>query len=397
MRFSIILSVLSFQGSRTDAFLAHSPSSSSTPTVAAIATDYSGTSCRVRRDNLLVLRNSENQGDDDDELIRLIRGPLGVERPRIRPKAIMILSDTTGVTAKAAVEKGLQQFNSCDERFFNIQQGDSEDDDLEEACETMSTRLFPFVRSEDEVAAILKRVSGVNALVVFTMADPDLREQTCRMCELSGVEYVDLLGPMFDSMSTFFQREPLGMIQPADRPNRRRALSDNYYRRIEAVEFTLKCDDGMSPDNLKNADVIILGVSRTGKTPLSVVLAQSMGLKVSNIPLVVDLPPPRQLFEPDIDHRRVFCLTLHADDLERIRRNRLKREMRGARKRGAARNTCKSTILFEWLLSVHPGRLVCSGPHRSSHLVCTSSLLDRRGSRLPVPRFGEREGSRHQA
>jgi regulator of PEP synthase PpsR (kinase-PPPase family) len=164
--------------------------------------------------------------------------------------------------------------------------------------------------------------------LVYTFADPDLRDNTARMCELKNIQYVDLIGPMFQAMSIFFGREPLGKTN--HRPNNRRALSDNYFRRIEAVEFTIKCDDGMAPNFLKEADVILLGVSRTGKTPLSVVLAQTMGLKVSNIPLVVDLPPPRQLFDPDIDPRRVFCLTLNIEDLVRIRRKRLRMELKNA-------------------------------------------------------------------
>lgn len=285
--------------------------------------------------------NENSNNDDDDELLRLIRGPLGAERPTIRPKAIMILSDTTGVTAKTAVEKGLAQFNGCDDRFFSVeQQGkDNNDNDGDEACETMNTKIYPFVRTEDDVAAILKNAKELTALVVFTMADPQLRETTCRMCKLANVQYVDLLGPMFDAMSGFFQRQPLGMITPTDRPSKRRALSDSYYRRVEAVEYTLKCDDGMSPNNWKEADVILLGVSRTGKTPLSVILAQTMGLKVANIPLVVDLPVSRQLFQPEMDSRRIFCLTLNQDDLQRIRKNRLSRELKKAGRRQAASST----------------------------------------------------------
>lgn len=308
---------------------------------------------QLARDATLVLLSSsangegEEEADDDDELIRLIRGPLGAERPRVRPKAILILSDNTGVTAKSAVEKGLAQFNGCDERFFTIQQGNVDDDNNnnnnnDEACETMNTRIYPFIRTEEHVAKILKKAKGLEALLVFTLADTDLREKTIRMCELSNIQYVDLLGPMYDVMSEFFQRQPLGMVLPSHHhhpTNSRRKLSDSYYRRIEAVEFTLKCDDGMSPNQLKDADVILLGVSRTGKTPLSVVLAQSMGLKVSNIPLVVDLAPPRQLLAPEIDPQRVFCLTLNIDDLQRIRSNRLRREMRHAAKRGAGRST----------------------------------------------------------
>ena len=266
---------------------------------------------------------------DDDELIRLIRGPLGAQK-RVRPKCVMVLSDGTGLTAKSAIEKTItSQYNGCDERFFSLKFTD--DDNEDDVCELTSTRMFPFIQSEAEVAKVLKQAEKFNTLMIYTFADPELREQTARMCELAGIQYVDLLGPMFDSMTTFFNRKPVGKMEPNRRPNIRRALSDSYFRRIEAVEYTLKCDDGMSPHLLNNADVILLGVSRTGKTPLSVVLSHTMGLKVANIPLVVDLPPPRQLFEPDIDPQRVFCLTLDTAELLRIRENRLKKELKNVR------------------------------------------------------------------
>ena len=272
--------------------------------------------------------------DDDEELIRLIRGPLGAAVERPRPKSIVILSDTTGVTAKAAVEKSLAQFNGCDERYMSTYlREDTDQDGDDEDCENLTTQIFPFVHREDEIAPILRKAGErKNALVVFTLSDPALRESTARMCELSEIPYVDLLGPMYDSMALFFDRQPLGAAAHKrttanSSTMRRRVLSDDYYRRIEAVEFTLKCDDGMSPALLSQADVIILGVSRTGKTPLSVVLAQTMGLKVANIPLVVDLPPPRQLFDPKINPKRVFVLTLNPDDLLKIRKTRIEREL----------------------------------------------------------------------
>ena len=132
---------------------------------------------------------------------------------------------------------------------------------------------------------------------------------------------------MFDGMSRYFQRKPHG--SPREEPPHlsKWALSDSYYKRVEAIEYTLKCDDGESTSRLPEADVILVGVSRTGKTPLSVVLSQTMGLKVANIPLVVDEELPRQLIAPGIDRNRVFCLTLDPDDLQRIRKTRMKRAL----------------------------------------------------------------------
>jgi regulator of PEP synthase PpsR (kinase-PPPase family) len=277
--------------------------------------------------------------DEDEEMIRLIRGPLGAATPRPRPKAIIIISDTTGVTAKSAVEKSLAQFNGCDERYIVTYLPDFETDDENEGCENLTTQIYPFVKTKDEIASIVRRVGErKDAIVVFTLSDPTLREHTSRMCALENIPHVDLLGPMYDTMSVFFNRKPFGTdgyrrsfdAMQQDKPPQRRFLSDDYYRRIEAVEFTLKCDDGMNTIQLPNADVIICGVSRTGKTPLSVVLAQTMGLKVSNVPLVVDLPPPSVLLNAQkVNPKRVFVLTLNPDDLLKIRKTRIERELGG--------------------------------------------------------------------
>lgn len=268
---------------------------------------------------------------EDEELIRRIRGPLGAA-PSAVPKSILIFSDTTGVTARSAVVKSLQQFNGCDERYYSLVFDDEEPEEEEHAddldCVNLHTTLVPFCQSEEEVAAHLKGVTG--ALVVFTFADAALRESAARMCELSGLSYVDLLGPMFENMGQFFDRQPLGLAPQQARRIRRRTLSDDYYRRIEAVEYTLKCDDGMKPRLWKEADVVLIGVSRTGKTPLSVVLSQTMGLRVANVPIVVDLPPPPKLLT--LDRRRVFCLMLDPDELRRIRRYRLSRELKNVAK-----------------------------------------------------------------
>jgi [pyruvate, phosphate dikinase]-phosphate phosphotransferase / [pyruvate, phosphate dikinase] kinase len=178
------------------------------------------------------------------------------------------------------------------------------------------------------IAGIVKGAKKKNALVVYTLSDSDLRQRTSRMCELSGLDSVDLMGPLLDELSAFFGEAPMGT--PGDELSKRSdgagfKLTDSYYRRIEAVEFTLKADDGSAPWLLADADVVLCGVSRTGKTPLSVVLAQQMGLKVANVPLVMEVKPPKELFEDKLDSRKVFCLTINPTELKRIRTNRLER------------------------------------------------------------------------
>jgi ADP-ribose pyrophosphatase YjhB (NUDIX family) len=101
---------------------------------------------------------------------------------------------------------------------------------------------------------------------------------------------------------------------------------DEDSERSGALDYTMKTDDGMSPRLLQAADVVLLGVSRAGKTPLSLLLSQTKGIKVANIPLVLEVPPPRQLFQ--VDPRRVFCITQQAEHLEHVRKNRLRRELK---------------------------------------------------------------------
>jgi hypothetical protein len=107
-------------------------------------------------------------------------------------------------------------------------------------------------------------------------------------------------------------------------------MDSNYdTQRNLAVEYTMQTDDGMSPRLLNKAEVVLLGVSRAGKTPLSILMAQTMGLKVANIPLVLELPPPPALLDHTImDPRRVFCLTMQPEYLATFRRNRFQREMK---------------------------------------------------------------------
>jgi regulator of PEP synthase PpsR (kinase-PPPase family) len=249
---------------------------------------------------------------------------MGTKKRRPRGRSILILSDTTGVTAKSAVEKGLSQFNGCDERFL------SADDEDEDPCELMQKTVYPFIRNKDELPPIIEKATTRKSLVVSTFADPEMRMTVAELCQESKLSHVDLLGPMFDAMTTFFNREPMGMAGPATLAGsgtRRRELTELYYSQVDSIEFTLKADDGMALWLLKEADVILIGVSRTGKTPLSVYLAQSLGLKVSNIPLALEIPPPQELFEANIDPNRVFCLSLNPLDLQRIRECQLEKEL----------------------------------------------------------------------
>lgn len=215
-----------------------------------------------------------------------------------------------------------------------------DDDDDDDDCDSIGpcdvrTRTFTFVRSSQALSNILAVAKEKRACVMYTIAKAELRAHAGEECRRLHLAHVDLIGPSLDTLGTFLDQEPLGIPALFTNPNRGKDgkksaqnLGDSYYQRIDAVEFCLKADDGQAPWLLPEADIVLVGVSRSGKTPLSVVLSQTMSLKVANIPLVMEVPPPIQLLE-EVDPNRVFCLTISPSELRRIRTNRLER--RGVR------------------------------------------------------------------
>jgi regulator of PEP synthase PpsR (kinase-PPPase family) len=208
-------------------------------------------------------------------------------------KRIDVLSDSTGETAEKVVRAAMLQFPHSGAQI----------------------RVHTRVRTKEAARPLLERAAQEQALVVFTVVSPELREYIHQASYELKVEALDLIGSLIGKLSTFLDRQPINM------PSAMLPLSDEYFRRIEAVEFTVKSDDGKEPRNFKKADLVLVGVSRTSKTPLSTLLAQR-GLKVANIPLVLGVQPPPELNEAPQD--RVVGLTIGLDPLVEIRKARLK-------------------------------------------------------------------------
>jgi len=208
-------------------------------------------------------------------------------------KRIDVLSDSTGETAEKVVRAAMLQFPHSGAHI----------------------RLHTRVRTKEAARPVLERAAREGALVVFTVVSPELREYIHASSYELKIEALDLIGSLIGKLGTFLDRQPINM------PSAMLPLSDEYFRRIEAVEFTVKSDDGKEPRNFKKADLILVGVSRTSKTPLSTLLAQR-GLKVANLPLVLGVPPPPELDEAPQD--RIVALTIGLDPLVEIRKARLK-------------------------------------------------------------------------
>jgi regulator of PEP synthase PpsR (kinase-PPPase family) len=211
----------------------------------------------------------------------------------VEPRPIFVLSDATGETAEKVVRAALLQFSNV----------------------PVNLRMYTRVRLEAEMRSIIHRAKQTHALLVFTVVSTAHRELLRRLCDEENVDSVDLIGTLMAKLTSYLGAQPKGV------PGLLHALSDEYFRRVEAVEFTVRNDDGREPRNLPKADLVLIGISRTSKTPLSTLLAQK-GLKVANVPLVLGIEPPAELFQ--IDQEKIFGLTIKAESLLQIRQARLK-------------------------------------------------------------------------
>ncbi len=209
------------------------------------------------------------------------------------PQPVFILSDGTGDTAEKVVRAAFRQFRG----------------------HVIYLRTFPLITSETKLLSMFRRAQRQQALVVTTLVRPEMREAAEKLSADLGVQHIDLMGHLITELESFLNQTAVGV------PGLMHTADESYFRRVEAVEFTVKVDDGKEPRMLRQADIILVGVSRTSKTPLSTFLAHK-GYKVGNVPIVLDRPPPDQLFE--VDQNRIFALTIRPDTLREIRQSRLR-------------------------------------------------------------------------
>jgi [pyruvate, water dikinase]-phosphate phosphotransferase / [pyruvate, water dikinase] kinase len=170
------------------------------------------------------------------------------------------------------------------------------------------------VRSEGHIDRVLDDVERRPGLVLYTLANENLRRELERKCRRRGIHAVSVLDPVMRAFSAVLGQEAKG------RPGGQHALDAAYFARVDAIQFTIAHDDGIGAEEWEEADIILAGVSRTSKTPTSIYLA-NRGYKVGNIPLVPESPPPSELF--NLRHPMVVGLTTNPDRLIQIRRNRL--------------------------------------------------------------------------
>lgn len=173
------------------------------------------------------------------------------------------------------------------------------------------------IRTEHQVESLVEEAFEARAMIIYTMVAPKLRQQLRERCQEKALSAFDLLGPLLGELSSFLE-----VPNDSHQVGALRAVDERYFKRIEAIEYTVKHDDGKELKDLDKADIILLGISRTSKTPLSIFLSHK-GWKVANIPLVLNQPIPEELFK--VDQRKIIGLIIDIPRLQKIRRNRLEK------------------------------------------------------------------------
>lgn len=166
--------------------------------------------------------------------------------------------------------------------------------------------IIPQVRTTTQLAEAVAQAAARRGVVIHTMVDRRLHDTLVQLTATHGIPTIDTIGDALDRLGQVFDAAPLRL------PGLYQGDEEAYVERIRAIEYTVDHDDGRNPNELYQADVVLTGVSRVGKTPLSIYLSV-LGWRVANVPLVKDIPPPRQLFE--IDRRRVVGLMIDVDSL----------------------------------------------------------------------------------
>lgn len=206
---------------------------------------------------------------------------------------VYVVSDSAGDTGELAVRAAAAQFHPL----------------------SVQIRRAAFIQTTTSIDAVLNAAAQDEGIVLYTLVIPELRDYMVAQSALRNVSAIDLLGTLIDRLESRFGR------QSRHQPGLNHVLDADYFRKVEAVEFAVRYDDARDVTGIYKADIVLIGVSRTSKTPLSMVLAHKM-FKVANVPLVPELVPPKELFT--ISPSKVIGLTINTDALNAIRKERLK-------------------------------------------------------------------------
>lgn len=208
-------------------------------------------------------------------------------------EVVYVVSDSVGETAEFVVKAVASQFNGGH----------------------VDIRRSSYVEDTEDIEDVILLSKQTNSIIAYTVVIPVLKEYLDRRAKEEGIIAVDLMNPLIEAFTTKFNKVP------NRQPGMMRKLDEDYFRKIEAIEFAVKYDDGRDPRGIPRADIVLIGVSRTSKTPLSMYLAHKR-LKVANVPLVPEVPAPDELFE--VPRNKCVGLIISPDKLNDIRKERLK-------------------------------------------------------------------------
>ena len=207
---------------------------------------------------------------------------------------IYVISDSVGETAQQVAKAAISQFMIND---------------------NYEIRRFPYVVDKKFLIEILNSGKNENAIIIYTLVDESLSTLTREYCLTEGLSNIDLMSPILTEIAKKTDKKP------KREPGIIRKLDESYFKRVEAIEFAVKYDDGKDPRGVLKSDIVLVGISRTSKTPLSMYLANK-NIKVANVPLVPEIPLPKEL--NNINPKKIIGLTNTPEKLNKIRQERLK-------------------------------------------------------------------------
>jgi regulator of PEP synthase PpsR (kinase-PPPase family) len=206
---------------------------------------------------------------------------------------VFIVSDATGITAEMVISAVLVQFKEIEPVF----------------------KRFPYIKTKEQIKAILSQAEAVQGIVIYSLVSQELRAWVRREKRKIDIYTIDILGPLLERLGKIWN------LNPILNPGLFRGIGEESFRLAESIDFTLRHDDGQGIETISMADLVILGVSRTSKTPTSLYLSCNNNLKVANIPIILNMKPQDKVFTLKM---QIVGFTLSAERLAFIRQKRLK-------------------------------------------------------------------------
>ena len=215
-------------------------------------------------------------------------------KPSKKKVHVFIVSDATGMTAEMVISAVLVQFKEIEPIF----------------------KKFPYIKTKEQIKAILEQAEAAQGIVIYSLVSQELRSWIRREKRKMKVFIIDILGPLLETLGKMWN------LIPTFNPGLLKRVSEESVRLAESIDFTLRHDDGQNIDTIDQADLVLLGVSRTSKTPTSLYLSCNNNLKVANVPIIEEMKPPEKVFT--LNNIQKVGLTIAPERLVFIRERRLK-------------------------------------------------------------------------